>query len=245
MLNGALRLPNIEIVVKMSFFSRNLHEQIRSFHPKVTSRQRSTIYCVQCLTNESFGKLGNSTDAFLSFHSRNISLEFVRRAVSHRVNIVEILLYTETDSAVPSTTFASLDDASWYADAEHEILFSMYTVVRFGEMIKPDLHWWRWWVAVLLNNVQPTDLRRLVTLTIQEPSLIATKPHDLFVTLKLSERSGQIVFAYLLGNHADLPPLTAISTKSVASRVISMKRHSTTSKRWLLNWPLCSWTTWT
>jgi hypothetical protein len=67
--------------------------------------------------------------------NRSVSLDFARYALPN-LDMVGILFVMTIDPAISTTPFASIVDVSFYQDAENEVLFSMNTVFRIGE-IKP------------------------------------------------------------------------------------------------------------
>jgi tetratricopeptide (TPR) repeat protein len=64
---------------------------------------------------------------------RGVSLDFARRALPNS-DMVGILFVMTIDPAISTTPFASIVDVSYFQDNEDEVLFSMNTVFRIGEI---------------------------------------------------------------------------------------------------------------
>ena len=138
MLNKALRAQDIEIIIKMGFFMRDIHRQIDQLHELSPIRDTFIVYRGQSMVNADFEKIRNNKGGLLSFNSflststdRNVALYFAQIAQKHP-DVTSILFRMVID---PSSHFASLGkNISFFKDMEKEILFSMHTVFRIGEM---------------------------------------------------------------------------------------------------------------
>jgi tetratricopeptide (TPR) repeat protein len=69
-------------------------------------------------------------------------MRFARRTRSHS-SLIAILFHIEVELSVSSTPFVSLDEISYYSDKEKEVLFSMHTVFRVGEMKEIEDCFWQ------------------------------------------------------------------------------------------------------
>jgi hypothetical protein len=153
MLNRALRLMEIDTIIKMSFFIRDLHEQIKELHSKQFSYHHSvkpfSVYRGQCLSINDFQKMYKAKDGILSFNNflststdRDVSLTFAQRTLENR-NSIGVLFVMNIDPSISSTPFASISDISYYR-TDNEILFSMHTVFRMvniKQTIENDRLW--------------------------------------------------------------------------------------------------------
>ena len=144
MLNKALRTQDIDIIIKMGFFLRDLHRHIEHLHSNIDKRTRLIVYRGQGMFNVEFEKIIKSEGGLLSFNNflsttTDREVAYVR-ADSSRDNpeLTGNFFQMEIDPAISSTPFASLDDVSYFSDSEKEILFSMHTVFRIIEMKKLD-----------------------------------------------------------------------------------------------------------
>jgi tetratricopeptide (TPR) repeat protein len=138
MLNKALRTQEIEMIIRMGFVVRHLHQQIDQLYYQQKHPQSFIVYRGQGMIQSEFDKINNSKGGLLAFHSflstsdnLQVSLNFARDAL--RINLIAILFQIEIDLAQSITPFASLDDTSYFKDREKEILFSMHTVFRIEE----------------------------------------------------------------------------------------------------------------
>lgn len=145
MLNRALRTMDFDVILKMGFFIRDLHEDIVKLYAQQLSSYRKsgtfTVYRGQSLTRDYFNHILKTEGGLLSFNnflstskSLNVSLNFARRALSNPDSI-GILFIMTVDPLIGSTRFASIKNISYY-QTEREILFSMHSVFRIGN-IKP------------------------------------------------------------------------------------------------------------
>jgi tetratricopeptide (TPR) repeat protein len=142
MLNRALRIFEMDTILKMGFFLADIHRQIVELHEKQLSTYPSslTVYRGQSLSKEEFNKLIQMKGEFISFNNflstskdYSISLQFARNGLQ-KLNFVGLLFVITIDPENCSTPFALLDNVSYYKDVEQEILFSMHTVFRIGDI---------------------------------------------------------------------------------------------------------------
>ena len=71
LLNGALRTQDVEVVIKMGFFLRDLHRQIEHLnsHQQQHSQQKFTVYRGQGMHAEEFENIKRSEGGLLAFNS--------------------------------------------------------------------------------------------------------------------------------------------------------------------------------
>jgi len=166
MLNRALRTQDIEIIIKMGFFLRDLHRQIEQLHLQSNDDddRTFTVYRGQGISSIEFEKISKSEGGLLSFNNflstslnRQVSLAF---ANSSRDNphLTGILFHMEIDPRISSAPFASLDNISNFPH-EQEVLFSMHTVFRIGDMKQIDDRLWE--VNLTLTSDNDERLTRL------------------------------------------------------------------------------------
>jgi tetratricopeptide (TPR) repeat protein len=146
MLNRALRMLESDTIITMGFFIRDLHEQIRQLHQKQIGTyggKSFTLYRGQGLLKPDFEKLVKTKGGLMSFNNflstsndQDISFGFARGALA-KTGTVGILFKMAIDSSVLSTPFASIREDSYF-QTEEEVLFSMHTVFRIGEINKID-----------------------------------------------------------------------------------------------------------
>ena len=140
-LNTALRTQDIEIILKMRFFLRDLHQAIKQLHSKTNYHWTLTVYRGQGISNIEFKKIINGEVNLLSFNnflstSLNyfISLQFAESSLDDP-DLMGILFQMEIDPDVSSAPFVSLHNISQFPD-EQEVLFSMHTVFRIDGIEK-------------------------------------------------------------------------------------------------------------
>ncbi|CAF2759705.1 unnamed protein product [Rotaria sp. Silwood2] len=145
MLNRALRLMDVDIILKMGFFIRHLHQHIENLHREQqlenTSAAPFQAFRGQRLSIEDFNKLTKTKGGLMSFNNflstsrnRDVSLEFYARPVAHhQPNSMGILFVMTIDPAmcaVSSSVFVDAKNVGYIQDQEEEILFSTHTIFR-------------------------------------------------------------------------------------------------------------------
>jgi len=171
MLNRALRTMEVDLIIKLGFFVRDLHQHIDSLHSaQYTGHRRSrnfTVYRGQGLSHIDFNQLMKAQGGLLSFNcflstskNRNVSLAFARRSsvISHMMGILFVMTI---NASVSSTPFANIHDVSAY-QSEEEILLSMHSIFRIGSMKQIDKNNDRiWQVELTLTSDKDPQLHDL------------------------------------------------------------------------------------
>ena len=136
MLNKALRTQEVEMIIKMGFFVRHLHQQIKALYSQQNHSQPFIVYRGQGMFQPEFDKIINNIGGLLAFNSflstsvdRQVSLNFAQDAL-RTPDLIPVLFEIKMDLAQSTIPFASLDDISYFKRKEREILFSMHTVFR-------------------------------------------------------------------------------------------------------------------
>lgn len=176
MLNRALRLLECDIIVDMGFFIHDLHRRLERLHHKQYDQYEGpplTLYRGQGLSKEEFIKLKESPGGLLSFngflstsHAEEVSREFVKTALKN-INQIVVLFVITVDPKIPETVFADIRDESFYTK-EVEILFSMHTVFRIGEVDAMDDSGRLFRVQLTLTGDDDAELRCLTNKIDQE-----------------------------------------------------------------------------
>lgn len=153
-MNKALRTENIDLLLSMGFFLRDLHEQIVRLH-RTEKHSSMIVYRGQGLTDSQFQKLIRFKRGLISFQhflstslDKQISLNFARKAIE-KPGLKGIIFRMHIDAQTSSSSFASIQRQSFYKNREKEILFSTHTVFTI-ENIKKLKH---------ENNIWRVDLR--------------------------------------------------------------------------------------
>jgi tetratricopeptide (TPR) repeat protein len=169
MLNRALRTLEGDTIINMGFFIHDLHEQIQQLYQKQVGGYHGksfTVYRGQGLLKTDFEKLMKTKGGLMSFNNflststkREVSLVFAKDALT-KTNMVGVLFKMAIDPSVSSAPFASIRDFSFF-QTEAEILFSMHTVFRIGEIKKMDNNHSLYQVDLKLTADDDQELRTL------------------------------------------------------------------------------------
>ncbi|CAF4311120.1 unnamed protein product [Rotaria sp. Silwood2] len=130
------------------FFLRDLHQKIDELRLKSNGQISFIVYRGQAMTNDDFEKLYKGKGGLFSFDSflstsidKTVSLMYVESNADNP-NMKGILFVMEIDTVNANVPFISLDGISYYDD-EKEILFSMQTIFRIGDVKKIDNKVWQ------------------------------------------------------------------------------------------------------
>ena len=172
MVNRALRLMEIDNIINMGFFIQDLHHQIKYLHTKQFYNRHTSkpffVYRGQRLSKHNFEQINLAKGNLLSFNTflstttnRNVSITF---AQSGRTNsdLINVIFVMNIDPYITLIPFASIKDIS-YSRNEDEILFSIHTVFRIGNITQTSEN----------NNIWQIDLIQ-----------INENDHELFTVMK-------------------------------------------------------------
>ncbi|CAF4029824.1 unnamed protein product [Adineta steineri] len=186
MVNDALRKLDVDIIINMGFFLRDVHEQIQQLYKQQVNnyeRKPFILYRGQGLTRSDFEKLQKTKGGLMSFNNflstspdKELSLGFAVGALGNE-DKVGILFIMSIDPCIKSAPFASIKEISYYKD-EEEILFSMHTVFRVGAIKPMDKKNQLYQVELELTSDDDQQLR-LLTDRIREEAGAGTGWHRL------------------------------------------------------------------
>jgi tetratricopeptide (TPR) repeat protein len=170
MLNRTLRTMEIDLIIKMGFFVRDLHNHIAELHTEQYGGQRHsssfTVYRGQGLSQIDFDQLKETQGGLLAFNNflstsdkYGVSLRFARRAIN-TFGLVGVLFLMKIDPSISKTPFANVKNVSCY-QREEEILFSMHSVFRIGQVKQIDENDRLWQVELTLTNDNDPQLQAL------------------------------------------------------------------------------------
>ncbi|CAF1241071.1 unnamed protein product [Rotaria sordida] len=202
-LNKALRTQNIDILIKMGFFIKDLHQQIEDLY-SLQEHCPMIVYRGQGLTNNQFEKLCKFKGGLISFHSflstsldKRISLEFARRAIE-KPGLRGIIFRMKIDpkNVNLSNSYASLNNLSYYKNNEKEILFSTHTIFRIVDIkqIKDENKIWQ--IDLKLTTIQDDIQLEQLTKHLREDVQSLSNPWErlakLMFTIRQFDKAQQI-----------------------------------------------------
>ncbi|CAF1070622.1 unnamed protein product [Adineta steineri] len=143
MLNCALRMMDVDIIIRMGFFIGDLHRHIEQLHKEqyagTTAANTFTVYRGQGLSIGDFEQMMKIKGGLISFNNflstskdREISCLFAK---SNQANpdLVGILFVMKVDPSQSTSPFASIAGISYF-EGEEEVLFSMHSVFRIQDI---------------------------------------------------------------------------------------------------------------
>jgi tetratricopeptide (TPR) repeat protein len=170
MLNRALRLMEVDLIIKMGFFVRDLHNQIAELHAEQYARQHGsdsfTVYRGQVLSEIGFDQLMKTQGGLMSFNNflstsldREISLAFVE-SKQNNTDLIGVLFEITINPLIFTSPFAKVGHVSFYR-GEEELLFSMHSVFRIGQIKQIDRNDRIWQVDLILTGDNDPQLHAL------------------------------------------------------------------------------------
>jgi tetratricopeptide (TPR) repeat protein len=161
MLNRALRLMEVDLITKMGFFVRDLHQHIAALHSEQYSGHHDsdsfTVYRGQGLSQADFDQLQTTQGGLISFNNflstsldRDVSFAF---ADSNQENpdLIGVLFVIKIDPSTSSFSFAKVKKVSYFQQ-EEEILFSMHSIFRIGQVRQIEKNNNRLWQVELRST---------------------------------------------------------------------------------------------
>ena len=147
MLNCALRTMEVDLIIKLGFFIRDLHEHITRLHseqyPRGHHSEPFVVYRGQGLSQTDFNQLKKtkvvcyrSTTSYRPVRFVKFLSTLLAKTVDNS-ELVGILFVMTVDPSIQSTPFANVRNVGYYPE-EEEILFSMHSVFRIGQMKQID-----------------------------------------------------------------------------------------------------------
>ncbi|CAF3973301.1 unnamed protein product, partial [Rotaria sp. Silwood1] len=146
MLNYGLRQMDVDIILKMGFFIRHLHNHISELNREQQDSMSTNfqVFRGQGLSLEDFEKMKKTKGGLMSFNNflstsrnREISLENFARLATENPNSVGILFIMNIDTHICKqslTPFAEVSQVGYYKNQEEEILFSTHTIFRIDRI---------------------------------------------------------------------------------------------------------------
>jgi tetratricopeptide (TPR) repeat protein len=150
MLNRALRLYDMEILTQITFFVRDLHQQINQIHAKSNEQQQQMIvYHGQGLVKDQFSSLQKSVDSLISFNTflittidKEVSLNYAQQ-YRKDFNLIGIIFKIEIDRTRSSYPFTMLGQLDYHNDTDRHVLFSLNAIFQMKSMNKLEDGLWQ------------------------------------------------------------------------------------------------------
>ncbi|CAF1295657.1 unnamed protein product [Adineta steineri] len=172
MLNRALRTFDIEAMIKMGFFIRNLHRQLESLQKEQLNiyKHEFMVYRGQGLTQQAFQHLLEIKDGLLSFNSflstskeQQVAMIFAESILdldNEIVGVIFMIRINLSQMTTFTTPFACVEHCSAFPQ-EDEILFSMHTVFRVRDIQQSIRNNRLWEVQLTLTDDNDSELADL------------------------------------------------------------------------------------
>jgi tetratricopeptide (TPR) repeat protein len=176
-LNRALRLMEVNLITTMGFFVHDLHKHIVELHFEQYAEQNHwnsfIVYPGQGLSQTDFNQLQTTQGGLLAFNNflstsqdRAVSLAFAE-SITSNPDLIGVLFEMNIDPSISSTSFANVKNISYF-QREEEILFSMHSVFRIGQVKQIEKNNNRLWqVELTLTGDHDPQLQEL-TKSMQE-----------------------------------------------------------------------------
>jgi tetratricopeptide (TPR) repeat protein len=172
MLNRALRLMEVDLIIKIGFFIRDLHNHIAALHSEQYCAHQDLdsfiVYRGQGLSQTDFEQLKQTQGGLLAFN--NFLSTSVDRAVSlafadsnqYDPDLIGVLFVITVNTSTVTSPFAKIGNVSFY-QGEEEILFSMHSVFRIAQVKQIDSNDRLWQVDLTLTGDNDPQLHALTT----------------------------------------------------------------------------------
>ncbi len=161
MVNHALRTQNTESIVKMGFFIRDLHRQIKQLHEEQLDYYMESffLYRGQGLSIADFEMMQKSKGGLMSFNSflstsTNIKVsDLYAGGARQNPDLTGVVFELEINSSISSTPFAFIGNLSHFNE-EKEYLFSMHTIFRICDIEPREDGLWQVKLSLTSDNDQ-------------------------------------------------------------------------------------------
>ncbi|CAF1211220.1 unnamed protein product [Adineta steineri] len=168
---------DVDMIIRMGFFIKDLHCDIHRLHSEQFDGHQSgttfTVYRGQGVSKKDFTEMTKTKGGLLSFNNflstsknRNVSLNFAQQTATNP-DLVGILFVMSINSVRSTTPFADVTDVSYF-HTEDEVLFSMHTIFRIGDIKAMDGNNRLYQVNLILTSDNDQDLRTLTDRIRQE-----------------------------------------------------------------------------
>ena len=187
-LNKALRDMDVNLIINLGFFLKRIHQNIEELHKiwraKTNNSNLVKMYRGQGLCVADFDRLKKAKGGLTSFNnflSTTVNEAVARMyAESNAVNtgFVGVLLVISGNPLAASSSFANVSHLSSFK-TEAEILFSMHSVFRIGEIEKINNNDRLWRVELTFTSDDDAQLKALTECIRKETSSMFNGWHRL------------------------------------------------------------------
>ncbi|CAF3043552.1 unnamed protein product [Rotaria sp. Silwood2] len=173
MLNRALGTLDVDIILKMGFFIRDLYRDLEKLYLKTIhsyNGQFLTVYRGQTFTNAKFQILKKMKGGLISFNNflstsqnEDVSIYFSRLGLEKKPDSVGVIFHMTIDLTMAAIPFAAIEKVSDF-ESEKEILFSTHSIFRIGKITPIDDKNMLWRVSLAMTN----DINSKLTVLLAE-----------------------------------------------------------------------------
>jgi len=144
MLRKAFSTNDFEVILKLAFFIRDVHRDIKKSHSQLHDHQHHVIdvYRATRVTMDEFTNIEKNRDGLIAFNDfvlttleRSMALKFAN-FVRDDPNSVAIIYKIHIDPITSTMPYISLNNLSYLSNTEGEILFSMNTIFNIYKLDK-------------------------------------------------------------------------------------------------------------
>ena len=162
LLSRALQTQDIEIIIRMGFFIKDLHQQIESLK---TTKLPIVAYRSQNVSKEDFDKMKDIKGNLLAFNNfimadldSKASIDAARRARDNP-NSVGVVFRFRIESKQTSSPYAFVQNHSFSPERTKSILFSMHSVFRINDIKQLDNQLWE--IDLILTDTHDEHINSL------------------------------------------------------------------------------------
>ena len=159
MINRALKLYDMEILNKIAFFIRDLHQQIKYLHSKSLNNNKILVYYGQGISHDQFNQLSLNIDGLISFNNflwttidKEISFHYALQS-ENDFHLTPVLFQIEIDCSKTLFPFVKLDEFDYFHDTDQHILFSLNSIFRIHQIERLENRLWQ----INLVSIDNTD----------------------------------------------------------------------------------------
>lgn len=174
MLDKALQSLDMNTMIKLSFFIRNLHFELKELYEKQLTnfQDQFIVYRGQLINEEDLQHLIHIRGGLFSFNNflstskeKEVAMNIVRNEMEQNkaaIGIIFIMTIDPNKISPPTTTsFALIDDYS-AVPSQQEILFTMHTIFRVIDIKQTNENSQLWEVELTISNDNDPELTSLM-----------------------------------------------------------------------------------